>query len=54
MFCLHVCLCTTCMPGAHRGQKNVMDPLGPELWVLRIEARSSGRATSILDISPAR
>jgi hypothetical protein len=27
MFCLHVCPCTTCMPGAHGGQKKELDLL---------------------------
>ena len=31
MFCLHVCLCTTYMLGAHGGQKQVSDPMGLEL-----------------------
>lgn len=25
---MHVSLFTTCMPGAHRGEKSVLDPLG--------------------------
>ena len=29
--CLHVCLCTTCMPGAHGHHKRVADLLGLEL-----------------------
>lgn len=52
--CLHVCLCTTCMPAAHRNQK-VSDPcnqnytqLGAAMWVLRIELGSPGRAASAL------
>ena len=36
MFCLHVCLCTTCMPGTHRGQRRVSYPVERE-WVLGIE-----------------
>jgi hypothetical protein len=31
LFCLHVCLCTTCMPCACRGQKRASDPLEVEL-----------------------
>lgn len=31
MFYLFVCLCATCMPGADRGQKRVLDHLGLEL-----------------------
>ena len=30
-FCLHVCLCTTYMPGAYGVQKRVLDPLELEL-----------------------
>lgn len=31
MFCLHVCMCTTYMPGAGGGKKRMVDPLGLEL-----------------------
>lgn len=31
VFCLHVCLCTMCVPGAYRGQKKVLDSLELEL-----------------------
>ena len=31
VFCLHVCLCTACMPGIGRGQKRASDPLELEL-----------------------
>ena len=31
VFCLNVCLCITLVPGAHRGQKRVLDPLKLEL-----------------------
>lgn len=31
MFCLHVCLCIMCMPGAHKSQKKALDPLPLEL-----------------------
>ena len=41
MFCLHVCVCTTCVPGAQGGPKGVSDPLKLEIqmsvaavWVL--------------------
>jgi hypothetical protein len=27
VFCLHVCLCTMCVPCAHKGQKRASDPL---------------------------
>lgn len=29
--CLHVCLCTLCMPNVHRGQKRLLNPLELEL-----------------------
>lgn len=28
--CLHVCVCTTCVPGACGGQKTVLGPLEME------------------------
>lgn len=31
VLCLHVCICTTCMPSVHRGQERVSDPLELEL-----------------------
>lgn len=31
VFCLHVYVCTTCMPGAHGGQKRSLDSLGQEI-----------------------
>lgn len=31
VFCLHVCLCTTYVPDAQRGQKTESDPLELEL-----------------------
>lgn len=31
MFCLHICLCTTSMPGAHCGQKRALPFLELEL-----------------------
>lgn len=48
MFCLHVCVCTMCMPDALRGQRRVSSPLGLEIptvvaamWVLGMKPRSS-------------
>lgn len=46
-----VCMCPMCVPGAHGGQKSVLDSLELELqmvvshvmWVLRSERRPSGR-----------
>lgn len=34
VFCLHVCICTTCVPGASSGQKRVSDPVELELQML--------------------
>lgn len=38
VFCLHVCMCSVYMHGAHRGQKRVLDPLELKLqtaeWML--------------------
>lgn len=31
VFCLHVCLCPTCMAGVCEGQKRALDPLKLEL-----------------------
>lgn len=46
IFYLHLCLCKTCVPGAHGDQKEVVHLLGQELqvvvifvYVLRIEPR---------------
>lgn len=52
-FCLHVCLCTTCMYGAHRDQKRVSDTLKLELHTVvdhheGIESGSPRRAASAL------
>lgn len=59
VFCLHVYLCTTPMPGTVcRGQKRASNPLRQlrtTLWVLGIDARSFGRAVRALNhraISP--
>lgn len=34
VFCVDVCLCTTCMPGAYGGQRSESDTLGLELQVM--------------------
>lgn len=58
MFCLPVCMCTTCMPGALGDQKGALDPLKLELQVLSficrlgIESEFSGKATCILNCWP--
>lgn len=33
MFCLYVCTCTICMPGACGGQKRASDTLKQEFWM---------------------
>ena len=30
VLCLYVCICTVYMPGASKGQRRDLDPLGPE------------------------
>lgn len=58
--CLHVCLCTKCIPGICRSQMRASEPLGWELqmvvmWVPTVKPGSSGqaaRATSYWPISP--
>jgi hypothetical protein len=44
--CVHVCLCTTCMLGAPRGQKTTSDPADATTWVLKTEPESSVRLMS--------
>ena len=34
VFCLHACLCTTCVPGNHGSQKRVLDFLGLEIHMI--------------------
>lgn len=51
MICQHICLCTTLMPGACRGQMKVLCSLELEplpLWALGMVTRSSGRAVMLL------
>lgn len=43
---LHVCMCTTYMPGACGGQKRVLDPLKIELQMFVSSCVSSGKQTS--------
>lgn len=53
VFWLHLCMCTTRMPGAHRGHKRPLNSLeldlqtGAVLWMLRLELRSSASAASV-------
>lgn len=59
MFCLHICLCTMCMPGACRGQKEVSDSVELELqpvislWVLVKEPWFSERTFSAIKAEPS-
>lgn len=53
---MYVCMCTTCMPSAHRHQKKALGSLELELQVamshyvmLGLELRSSAKATSSLN-----
>lgn len=53
--CLHVCMCTTCMSCACRGQKKASGLLGLEirvvmshLWVLGIQPGSPKRVSTVL------
>jgi hypothetical protein len=52
-FCMHACLCTTCLLGALGGQKRTADPLELEsqgiwaaMWMLRFEPETSAREAS--------
>ena len=53
--CLHVYMCTMCMPGAFKGQKRISDALDLQAilscpkWVLGMELQCSARAASILN-----
>jgi hypothetical protein len=46
-------MCTMCMPGAHKGQKRLFDPLELELHmvmrVLGIEPEQSGITANVLN-----
>lgn len=58
VFWLHLCMCTTCTPGAYRGHKRRLHSLelGLQtgvscLWVVRIELRSSASQPVFLTFS---
>ena len=58
MFCLFVCLCTMCVPGALRGQKRVLNNLldlsnSHELPCMCWELGSSGRAVGASNTEPS-
>lgn len=51
VFCLNVCMCTTCVSSTNRGRKRVADPLELELLeamicVLVIDPGSTAKAAS--------
>lgn len=54
VFCKHVCLCTTYVPIACRGQKRALDPLelelkeGASVYVLETDPGPSARTTNVL------
>lgn len=56
VFGLHICLCTTCMSGAHRGEEGPSDIVDLELqnglwatmWVLGIEPGPLGRVILLI------
>lgn len=54
--CLNLCLCTTCLFDAHRGQKKAPIPCGSgvkdgykTMWVLEIDPCSIERVTSLFN-----
>lgn len=55
-FCLLGCMCTTCLPGTHGGQKMLPDCQELQIiaivWVLEIKPGSSAKATSTLTTEP--
>lgn len=48
VLCLHVCMCTTSVPGAHREQKWVLDPWGLKLWIILNHHACAGSHTQVL------
>jgi hypothetical protein len=61
-FCLYLCICTTCMPSAHGGQKRVSNSLNLEsqiyvtwcgMWVLGIKPGSSQEQQGLLTAQPS-
>lgn len=48
MFCLHVDMCTMCVPGACGGQRKVLDPPELELQVVVSHDIGAGDSTQIL------
>lgn len=49
VFCLHVCVCTTCVPGAQGSQKRCWTPWNWRWlwWMLGSKPRSSARTASV-------
>lgn len=48
VFSLHVCICTTWLPNAHRGQKRALDPLGLESQIVLSHYVCPGIRTCVL------
>jgi hypothetical protein len=48
MFCLHICMCTSCMPAAHRCQKRASDLLELELLKAVSHNVSAKKSTGVL------
>lgn len=51
VFCLHGCLCTRCVPSSQRGQKKVLDLLGPELQTVVSHHVNAGNCTRLSERS---
>lgn len=59
MFCLHVCLCTVCVPGVWRGPRTLvrfpkirLRWLWAAMWMLGMHPGPSGRAASVPTAEP--
>lgn len=48
VFCLHICLCTRCIPCAHGGQKWALDPLQLQLHMVVRDHMGAGNWTPVL------
>lgn len=47
MFCLHVSIRATCMPGAGGVQKRALDPFKPQLWLVVSHVGSGNRTQAL-------
>ncbi|CAO2583436.1 hypothetical protein LEMLEM_LOCUS2743, partial [Lemmus lemmus] len=45
MFQSQVCMCSTCVPGAHGGQQITSDPLELKLWRVLVTIRDHLKST---------